>query len=578
MLLRRRPNGASLRKTIAPMRRLLALALLAALAPTATAQPAPLRRAPTPGLDVLDYQFWLRLSDSTDVVEGAAQIVIRATAPLDSVTFDFVEKGRDGKGMEIDGAIVRREPVAVRHLNGKLAVFYPMEAGQRDTVLLIWKGIPADGLVISRNRYGDRTFFGDNWPMRARYWLPTNDHLTDKATVTFDVEAPAHYRVVANGRPVASICDTLQNRAARTIADALACFRLPSRSLRRTVYRSDVPIPPKVMVIGVAPFAVQTVGDVRPGVPVESWVFRQDSTAGFYDYALALPIAAYFDSLIAPYPYEKLANVQSKTIYGGMENSGAIFYYEGSVTGDRRSEPLLAHEIAHQWFGDGATEADWPHLWLSEGFATYLTEVYLERRYGTARLREDMAQAREQVVGFLRQTPLPLVDTVTANVSEMLTANPYQRGAWVLHMLRQRLGDTAFFDGLRRYYAAHGYRHVGGQTVALPNATTDDFRRAMEAASGRDLRAFFDQWTRRSDVPRLVLAWTYDARRRQTVVTVEQTQPGAPFAFPLVVAVDGSRRTLDVTQRRQAFRIPTRLRPAAAVFDPDTALLFEAAR
>ncbi|MCA0269628.1 MAG: M1 family peptidase [Bacteroidetes bacterium] len=546
------------------MRRFVAMPLLlAALAPTASAQPAPLRRTPSPGLDVLHYAFRIALYDTSDRIEGTATVTAAATQSLSEIVLDLVGVGTDGKGMTVTGvsepfdgcsAACSPSPVRFAQRDGLLVLDRPLAVGDTVALTIAYTGVPADGLVISRNRHRDRTFFGDNWPMRARYWLPTNDHLTDKATVTFDVSAPSGYRVVANGR--------------RVSADVQPGNRL------RTVYRSDVPIPPKVMVIGAAPFAVQTVGELRPGVPVESWVFRQDSTAGFFDYALALPIAAYFDSLIAPYPYEKLANVQSKTIYGGMENSGAIFYHEGSVTGDRSSESLLAHEIAHQWFGDGATEADWPHLWLSEGFATYLTEVYLERRYGTPRLRENMAQAREQVVGFLRQTPLPLVDTVTANVSEMLTANPYQRGAWVLHMLRQRVGDGAFFDGLRRYYAAHGYQPDG---TAGPNATTDDFRRAMEEASGQNLRKFFDQWTRRSDVPRLATTHRYDARRRQLVVTVHQTQPGAPFAFPLAVDVGGSRRTLDVRQRRQTFRILTRTRPATVVFDPDTALLFEAA-
>lgn len=546
------------------MRRFAFLALLAfVLVPVALAQPAALRRTPTPGLDVLDYRFGIRLSDSTDVVHGMALIVVRATAPLDSVTFDLVERGRDGKGMEMDGAFIQRDLVFIRHMEGRLALMHAMEPGQQDTLVLLWKGVPADGLVISRNRHGDRTFFGDNWPMRARYWLPVNDHPSDKATVTFEVEAPAHYGVVANGRRVSS--------------EALPGGR------QRTVYRSDVPIPTKVMVFGAAPFAVQTAGVLpataqRSAVPVESWVFRQDSTAGFHDYALAVPIAAYFDRLIAPYPFEKLANVQSKTIFGGMENAGAIFYHEGSVTGDRRSEALLAHEIAHQWFGNGATEADWPHLWLSEGFATYLTEVYLEDRYGTPRLREDLAEARAQVAAFLRRSPLPLVDSLTRDVPRMLTANPYQRGAWVLHLLRRRMGDAAFFDGLRRYYAAHGYRRdADGRTVALPNATTDDFRRAMEAASGQDLRAFFQQWTRRADIPRLSATLGYDARRREALVTVRQ-HTDAPFDLSLTLGVDGAQHRVHVRRAAETFRLPARTRPARLVLDPDVDLLFEEAQ
>src|SRR5690606_33381103 len=154
---------------------------------------------------------------------------------------------------------------------------------------------------------------------------------------------------------------------------------------RRTHTRSEVPIATKVMVIGVARFAVDHVREVN-GIPVTSWVYPQDRDAGFSDYARAAAILDYFDSHIGPYPYLKLANVQSKTRYGGMENAGNIFYSEGSVTGTGRSEGTIAHEIAHQWFGDSVTEADWYHVWLSEGFATYFTLLWYEHAYGRDRM------------------------------------------------------------------------------------------------------------------------------------------------------------------------------------------------
>ena len=136
------------------------------------------------------------------------------------------------------------------------------------------------------------------------------------------------------------------------------------------------------MVIGVADFAVNLAGMIDNCIPVYSWVFPEDRDKGFYDYAQAMEILPFFIKNVGPYGYKKLANVQSKTTFGGLENANTIFYHENSIDGTRKSETLLAHEIAHQWFGNMATEKSFAHLWLSEGFATYMTILYMENKYG----------------------------------------------------------------------------------------------------------------------------------------------------------------------------------------------------
>ena len=132
------------------------------------------------------------------------------------------------------------------------------------------------------------------------------------------------------------------------------------------------------MVIGVSPFAVQEMLS-KSGIPLSSWVYPQNSEEGFFDYSIATRPLDFFESYIAPYPYSKLANVQSKTVYGGMENASCIFYHERTVTGKQDHEILITHEMAHQWFGDAVSELNWHHIWLSEGFATYLTDLYIEQ-------------------------------------------------------------------------------------------------------------------------------------------------------------------------------------------------------
>src|ERR1041385_4894957 len=189
------------------------------------------------------------------------------------------------------------------------------------------------------------------------------------------------------------------------------------------------------MVVGIARFAMEVSGRVE-NIPVESWVYPQNKKDGFFDYSVAARVLEFFNKEIGEYPYKKLANVQSKTRFGGLENANTIFYYENSVTGKGTAETLIAHEIAHQWFGNSVTEKDWHHVWLSEGFATYFANLYLERTYGHDRLAEEEKKDREQVVSYFSKNPNPVLDTTITDLTKLLSVNPYQKGGWVLHMLR----------------------------------------------------------------------------------------------------------------------------------------------
>ena len=516
---------------------------------TAHAQPASLYQGPTPphlGIDVQHYAFALTLSDTTDRIEGTATVRVRATTDtLTSVRLDLV--GSDGDtGMAVHAVTEDGASVEATHAHDHLSIqpTTPLRSGDERVYVIRYGGIPADGLIIGTNRHGDRTFFGDNWPNRARHWLPVVDHPSDKATVAWTVTAPAAYRTVANG----------MLRSDTTRGDT-----------RTTHWVTDVPLPTKVAVIGVAPFAVDTVATVD-GVPVQSWVYPQDRAAGFQDLGQAPPILRFFEERLGPYSYAKLANVQSTTRYGGMENASSIFYSEQAVADGQDSTPLLAHEIAHQWFGNVATEADWPHLWLSEGMATYLTGLYLEHAQGPERLVQYMQQARRSALNYSRQYPTePLVDTTYSDPNELLTVNPYRRGAWVLHMLRARIGSDTFWTGLRTYYER--FRNA--------NATTADFRRVMEEVSGNDLRAFFEQWTRRAGHPQVAVTWRHDADTKTCVVDVRQTQDSAPFTFRLDLSIDGRPASVAVSERSHRKRIECPEEPTALTPDPETNLLAE---
>ena len=332
-----------------------------------------------------------------------------------------------------------------------------------------------------------------------------------------------------------------------------------------------MPIAPWLYALGIAHFAVQHVGDYS-GVPIETWVFAQQRDAGFHDFAVPTKDAlAFYSEWIGPYSYEKLANVQSNSVSGGMEAASAIFYSAGSVAGNRpaRWRNVVIHEIAHQWFGNAVTESDWNDVWLSEGFATYFTLLFIEHAYGRDEFAAGLRDSRRTILAFDAKNPdYRVVHANLANMADVTTSMTYQKGSWVLHMLRQEMGDDRFWTGIRDYYARFRDR----------NATTADFRAAMERAAGRDLGAFFQQWLYRGGVPKLDGTWRWDAAAKQVIVELQQTQSGEAFVVPVDIGVTlaGNRTRVErvqLTGRTSRFTIAADAPPVAVDLDPNVRLL-----
>jgi aminopeptidase N len=405
------------------------------------------------------------------------------------------------------------------------------------------------------------------------------DHPSDKATSEFVVTAPARFRVVANG--------LLQEET--DLGDGR----------RRTHWKQSVPIASWLNAIGVEQFATHHAGTVK-GVELQTWVAHQDSEAGrLYFETPARRAIEFYSEHVGPYAYEKLANVAAAGINGGTEHASAIFYGEKAV----RPEPatnLVAHEVAHQWFGNAVTESDWDDVWLSEGFATYFTLLYIEHYSGRDAFVTGLKASRARAIAT--EKSLPGVSVIHDNLSDMrkvLNQLVYQKGGWVLHMLRGVVGTENFWAGIREYY----------QRYRNSNASTPDLRRVMEQASGQDLGWFFDQWLHRPTSPSFDGAWRYDATTRQVEVVITQTQTGEPYRMPIEIGIvmDGrpfdaaqgrpidvaQGRSIDVAQGRpqpalrverremtakeSRFTIAAEREPAAVTFDPNTWLLTDQA-
>ena len=514
-----------------------------------------------PGVDVVHYAFRVTLSDRANDLAGETTVTVKflrdAVADL---TLDLASMAA-GKGMRVQS--VRRggpidtpgpatDNLAFMHLDNRLRLVLPPQskAGQELTFTIRYAGTPAAGLRIGDNMHGERGFFGENWPNLIRNWLPMIDHPYDKATGEFIVTAPNHYQVVANGLLVEEL-------------------DLPD-NLRRSHWKQSVPIASWLHTIAVARFSSHLAGTVD-GIPIQTWVFPQDREAGlalFEDQSRRAML--FFSSQIGPYPYEKLANVQATGFTGGTEYASAIFYGEQGVSVGRGP---VVHEIAHQWFGDSVTERDWDEVWLSEGFATYFALLFSEHDEGRDAFVDGLKRSRAQVLQLEQTLPdAPVIHRNLDDMSKVLNSLVYQKGGWVLHMLRNEVGTEHFWAAIREYYRR--YRNA--------NASTAELRAVFEQASGRPLDWFFTQWLNRPGVPKIDGSWRYDPVRQQVEVALSQTQAGEPYRVNVDVGIATAPGALPVvnrvpmTARRATMVFKVDAEPVSVTLDPSTWLLFDA--
>jgi aminopeptidase N len=304
-------------------------------------------------------------------------------------------------------------------------------------------------------------------------------------------------------------------------------------------------------------------------VPMEIWTYPEDSAAWCTSFTTSADILRFFETYVGAHPFTKLYHVQSTTRWGGMENAGNIFYDENVIARNPDVEGLIAHETAHQWFGNSASEADWHHVWLSEGFATYCTALYFEARHGVPRMVSELTEQRDDVIRYNRFNPRPVLDTTIRDLSKILSTAVYQKASWVLHMLRRQIGDTDFHKTIRAYYTE----------FAGSNALTDDFRKVAERITGQNLKPFFDQWLKRPGIPEVSVGWMYDPLEKSVTLTARQVQKPPPFQFELEIALiaDGAviaSGQIAFTDRTASVRIPATRAPDEVILDPATRTLF----
>jgi len=555
------------------MTRLLALALLATVPSVAWAQataapaptPSPLRSAGDRPVDIRHLKLELDVDLKGKRISGTATLDLVILRPLTTIRLDAVNhqvtavRGRRGEG----------KPVVLEFENTGQEILVHLEAraAARDAwQLAIDYSItnPASGLH----------FFGPSkttpkqplmvWshgePISNRYWFPSQDHPAERQSSEIIATVPEGMECLSNGKLVS-----------RKMVEGSK----PGQQKLRFHWKQEKSHVSYLTTLVVGRFEVAR--EQWRGRPVLYYVPPESAVNTARTFGRTVEMLDFFsDTFGIEYPWEKYAQVVVEQFTaGGMENTSATTLYRGVMHDERAmldSTPdrLIAHELGHQWWGDLVTCRNWSHLWLNEGFATYCEVLWYEHKLGRDEadyLLYSKSRSGRSGTALTR----PIVDRRYPSPRSMFDSRAYPKAGWVLHMLRHRVGDDAFFRALQRYGTVYSYQV----------AETGDLRRTFERLLGHSLERFFFDWTERSAHPVLTVSSRYDADSKQVRVEVTQDQDGEPFAFPLTVTfvVPGRsepvRLDLVVTEKRQVAFVPVTSRPTLVRVDPEHTLLAE---
>jgi len=444
----------------------------------------------------------------------------------------------------------------------------PIPPGRESSVRIEYTlNDPVDGLFWTpqSDAWGDRPaqIHTQGQPQTNRHWFATNDYPNERLTTEIIATVPEGFLVSANGRLVSE----------NTSGGATTFHWLQDK--HHVSY---------LVSLVVGKFDVVDVGTSDLPMPVYVPPGRAGDVERTYGRTADM-VRVFEERFDEPYPWDRYAQLVVHNFgAGGMENTSATTMYDTAIWSekdmlDRDLDGLIAHELGHQWFGDLITCNRWADIWLNEGFATYSTALWYEERdgYDAGYLRQALANF-DRFSGRDRLDPgddraglrIAMVSRVYHHPWEVFRrrANPYPKGSSILHMLRMKLGDDAFFSGLSEYVD----RHKGG------TVETADFRRAMEDVSGRSLDQFFEQWAHRPGVPELDIEATYDLEAQALRLSVEQTQridefvPAFVFDLPVQIThADGAVQevVIHVNARTHEQSVPLREQPRMVVIDPE---------
>jgi aminopeptidase N len=421
------------------------------------------------GYDAQSYDLTLNVTDvATSTLEGLAKIQARATQNLSSFNLDFI-------GFNIDNITVNGQQAQFSRSGQELTITpkKPITAGEEFTVRVKYNGSPTQitsvaipvltGWVIF-----DGGSFVLSEPDGAANYYPVNDHPLDKATYTFRVTVPNSYQAVANG--------VLKNK-------------INNGDTTTYIYKARDPMASYLTTVDITN-KFNLVTDKAPnGIPIRNYFADGISPDLLKPFELQGKMLGFFSELFGTYPFEVYGSVVMNTETGSALETQTLSIFGLDQLGRPDTDQIVAHELAHQWFGDNVSVGDWSDIWLNESFATYSQGLWIEYTQGHAAFKQWIQDEYDYVSKNLAK----LVPPGEPKADDLFNPGVYDWGAVSLEALRLEIGDDAFFDTLRTYYD----RFKGG------NARTSDLINVAEAVSKKDLNGFFDQWVYSPTLPDL---------------------------------------------------------------------------
>jgi aminopeptidase N len=536
----------------------LCVCLCLALFASAGAADEPLRTTADRRIDIQHIRLDLSLDLEAQSLEGTAQIDFTVLQPGRQVMLDAVDHDVSG----IWHAPGQGEPIALEFENTgrqlQIDMGRKLERGEKYRLRIAYAVTePASGMHFFKPSDAEPDVPWMAWtqgePRHNHHWFPCVDHPSERQSTEVLATVDQRFRVLSNGRLIES---------APVGGD-------------RTRYHwlQEKPHVAYLVTLVVGEFAI--VEDEWRGRPVTYYAPPEHQAEIAATFGRTIEMLDFFSEKFGiEYPWDQYAQVVvEQFVAGGMENTSATTLYDGVIHDERAlldSTPdrLIAHELGHQWWGDLVTCKDWAHLWLNEGFATYCEVLWWEHALGKDEA-DYLLWGKSGLARSGSPQQRPIVDRFYPAPRTMFDNRAYPKAGWVLHMLRNRVGDEDFFRALQRY----------GTAYAFQTAETSDLRKVFSELTGLSLERFFYDWTERPGHPILSVATTWQPEDRLVKIVIRQEQKEEPFAFPLTVELVAEDTAESVTLEREiderelTVYVPMPGRPRLVRVDPGFTLL-----
>jgi aminopeptidase N len=491
-------------------------------------------------IDVQHYRLDLHVDPESKSLRGVVEVRAQLTsAAATELMLDLAQT------LMVDAVTLNGKPARFTHQDQRIriATHEPQSRGAPLSLVVSYHGTPQGNGFTFAAHEGRPAISNYGLPFTARQWWPNKDGPADKAdSAEILITVPQPLIAASNGKLAATLVN----------ADGTRTYR----------WLVQYPIYPDVISVAIGEYTVfEDLYRAANGttMPLVYYVFAEDEAKARRDFSILPDMMRSHVEHFGEYPFlREKYGIAAFMTHSFREHQTLPSYSRRLITGDHTNDAILAHELAHQWFGNSLSVRDWKHVWLNEGFSTYAAMLWQERREGRAAYVAALAKAEQyDLEGSV------FIDNVTDS-KRMFGATTFQKGAWVLHMLRHVMGDERFFAALRAYVAEYSYRNV----------TTEDFRAVCERFYGKTLEWFFQQWIYGISRPTYQVSWTSGERDGNLALTIRQVQPSAPvFAMPIDVRVatsEGAKRFVIWNDRKeQTFSIALREKPMSVAIDPD---------